>query len=600
MYVKSSFKLSVLVAAALLPALCGCNKNSGAEPAKTVEKQKQKVGPAKSDGKAPPPPHIALQLLPADALGYIRIAHVARVRNEFIRPTHVKDAAKIQRQVNGLIQQFVLSFGQKGGSLGIKGETLLQLFFELETIHLGAWTTDRASSPADANLIAVLEFATRSGVDALLKDVKPKLSTRNIAGADVQLLPVSGTTKTALYRPDPKTLVLGTEQSVEAALRRCRTDGQKSLADSPRFQQVRRDWSTGGELFAYLNLQAARTAMPKLPFPTVAHLGASLRLDGGLAMRAYADETKPFPKFLVRTPREKKFLSRIPADAVFLVSAVTGGAQARTNFFEWVTQELGRNDNAAKSLLPQSWRQFAENVVFRSAKERRRPDRKETIEAQAFAFIEDLWLAVLPVKSESAFFIAPYKAGRFGAAFLFDVDDREEMRKLAERLFEMGNRAKLPWKETVHDGLTIRYVDFAEVAKAAGRTIPPEIAKRFDLQVGYAEGKELFFVGTFEAIKFAHKPAGKTIDRELTYDNVDSQNAIMLSLRPGRVLHRTFGVPQVDSVLKRLAAQIPEDSNYAVTLNFKPTQLTFRTNIPFVSLVAWLVTEWQGAPGNAR
>jgi hypothetical protein len=64
-------------------------------------------------------------------------------------------------------------------------------------------------------------------------------------------------------------------------------------------------------------------------------------------------------------------------------------------------------------------------------------------------------------------------------------------------------------------------------------------------------------------------------------------------------LHRTFGVPQVDSVLRRLAAQIPKESNYAVTLNFEPAQLTFRTNIPFVSLIAWLVAEWQGQGSSA-
>jgi hypothetical protein len=42
----------------------------------------------------------------------------------------------------------------------------------------------------------------------------------------------------------------------------------------------------------------------------------------------------------------------------------------------------------------------------------------------------------------------------------------------------------------------------------------------------------------------------------------------------------------------------PRDSHYAVTLNFEPTQLTFRTNIPFVSLIAWLVSEWQGNPAR--
>ncbi|MFQ5732822.1 MAG: hypothetical protein ACE5KM_12820, partial [Planctomycetaceae bacterium] len=172
--------------------------------------------------------------------------------------------------------------------------------------------------------------------------------------------------------------------------------------------------------------------------------------------------------------------------------------------------------------------------------------------------------------------------------------DKEQVRRLTRQVFETGDRAKLPWKETVHEGLKIRYVDFAEVASNAGTPVPEDVAKQAQLQVGYAEGDELFFVGTLEAIKFAHKPTGKTLDKELAYDNVDAKNAILLSLRPGRVLHRTFGVPQVDRLLKAFASQIPKDSNYAVTLNFAPRQLTLKTNIPFVSLFVWLAMEVQG------
>jgi hypothetical protein len=623
MRLNASLTLSVFIAIGLFSALCGCGRNSGAETGKTVEPAEKANGPGDSGASSPAAAGLALKLLPKNALGYIRITDLARVRNEFIRPTHVKDAERIRRQVNRLLQQAVLSFGRQGSSLGVKGETLLQLFFELDGVQLGAWYAEPAKANSNllhvdeaasfvksgenrqpltkrkeagsflygnAELIAVLEFSRRSGLDSLLKELQPKLTGKTVAGVAVHLLAQPGRPTIALCRPAPKTIVVGTARSVESALRRSRTGGE-SLADSPRFQQASRDWGTGGELFAYLDLQSARTTIPELPFATVTHVAASLRLDGGLSLRAYADESKPFPKFLVRTSREKKFLSRIPADAVFLISAVTDGSrQTRTNFFEWAMQELGRDDKPARSLLPQSWRRFAEAYTTDPTK----------VEGQAFAFIEDLWRAVLPVKSESAFFIAPDKTGRYGAAFLFDISDREQMRQLAERLFEMGNRAKLPWKETTDKGLTIRYVDFAEIAKAAGRSIPPEVAKRFELQVGYAQGRDLFLVGTLNAIKFAHQPAGKTIDGELTYDNVDANNAIMLSLRPGRILHRTFGVPQVDSVLQRLAAQIPKDSNYAVTLNFEPTQLTFRTNIPFVSLIAWLVTEWQGHGKSAK
>ncbi len=588
MRVTTLWTVGTLLVICTLGAIGGCNKNSATEPVKSPDSSATKTGsgPAKST-KQPFEP-LALKLLPHDALGYIRITDMARVRNEFIRPTHVKDAARIRWQVKHLIEQAFLSFGRKGSSLGVKGETLLQLLFELEAVHVGTWNAEPADGKTgllDGNAIAVLEFSSPAGLDALFKQLKPKLKDKAVSGVEVQLLTVAGGPTTALYRPKPKTVVLGTDRSLEAALRRSRTKGSKSLADSLRFQQAYRDWGTGGELFAYVNLQAARMAVPGLRFNTVTHLGASLRLEGGFSLRAYADKSKPFPKFLVRTSREKRFLSRIPADAVFLMSAVTDGSrQTRTNFVEWVMQELGRDDKSAKSLLPQSWRRFAESYTADPKK----------IEGQAITFVEDLWLAVLPVKSESAFFIAPNKAGRFGAAFLFDIEDHEQVKRLAGQLFEMGNRAKLPWKETTHAGLTFRYVDFAEVAKAAGRAIPPEIAKRFDLRVGYAIGRQLFYVGTLDAIEFAHRPAGKTIDRQLRYDNVDAKNAIMLSLRPGRILHRTFGVPQVDSVLKRLAAQIPKDTNYAVTLNFEPTQLTFKTNIPFVSLIAWLVTEWQG------
>jgi len=615
MRVNSSLSISVFTAIGLFAALSGCGRNSGAEPAKSVEPAKEAKGPGKSGATSPASTELALKLLPKDALGYIRVSDLARVRKEFIQPTHVKDADRIRRQVNRLLQQAVVSFGQQGSSLGVKGETLLQLFFELDGVHLGAWyremkTPGVSKTPGvlDSDLIAVLEFSRRSGLDLLLKELKPKLTGKTVAGAELHLLAQPGRPTIALYRPAPKTIVVGTAQSVESALRRSAKPGGESLADSPRFQQASRDWGTGGELFAYLDVQSVRAAMPELPFATVTHLAASLRLEGGLSVRAYADESRPFPKFLVRTSREKKFLSRIPADAVFLMSAVTDGSrQTPTNFFDWVMQELGRNATAKSakgsffgltSVLRNS--PLGRKVDLSSfADERPSVERRATIEGQAFAFVEDLWRAVLPVKSESAFFIAPDKAGRYGAAFLFDIEDREQMRQLAERLFEMGNRAKLPWKETTHAGLTIRYVDFAEIAKAAGRTIPPEVAQRFELQVGYAQGRDLFLVGTLNAIKFAHQPAGKTLEGELTYDNVDAKNAIMFSLRPGRVLHRTFGVPQVDSVLRRLAAQIPKESNYAVTLNFEPAQLTFRTNIPFVSLIAWLVAEWQGQGSSA-
>jgi len=569
----------------------GCNGKPGE---KTDADNAEKTGKTPTSAKTEKTVPLAHRLLPANTLGYVRLNDIQRVRVEFIHRKHVKDADRIREQVNGLIQAAIQAWGRNGNALGINTQTLLQLIVELDVVHFGVSPakSPAANSAGSPEPLVVLEFTERSGLDALLSDLKPKLSTSHIAGTPVKFVEMPQGPKAAFYLPDPRTIVLGTETLLGNALRRLQDADGKSLADSSRFQQTLRDWGEQGELFTYANLGVIREMLRQNAFPTVSHVAASLRIDGGLSLRAYAAGKERFPKFLVRTPREKKFLRRIPADAVFLLSAGTeSGKQTRRNFVEWINEQIAGGKRNGTTMLPQSWRDFA--AAYSADSER--------IESEAFVIIQDLWLAVLPVKSESALFIAPDSTGRWGAAFLFDIEDKQQVEQLTKRVFQAGQRAELPWKQTTHEGLTIHYIDFAEVAKDAGKPVPPEVAQRAQLQVGYAENDELFFVGTLDAIKFAHQPTGKTLDSVLTYNNVDAQNAIMLSLQPGRILHRTFGVPQVDEVLKRLATQIPKETNYAVTLNFEPRQLTFRTNIPFPSLIAWMITEWQGTgPAGLR
>jgi hypothetical protein len=202
---------------------------------------------------------------------------------------------------------------------------------------------------------------------------------------------------------------------------------------------------------------------------------------------------------------------------------------------------------------------------------------------------QDLWVAVLPVKTELVFGLAPDPTGRWGVLLAFDIEDRGQAEKLRQHIFEAGKRNELPWEETVHEGLTIRYLDLEKMLRKGGAAVlPPEVLQQVQLKVGYAQGDELFLAGSVEAIKFAHRPTGPVLADVVKREGVDAANAFQLTLQPGRLLHGPTKVPPLEDLRKLLVRQVPKDASWSVTLTLEEERATLRSNVPFAALAAWV------------
>lgn len=541
------------------------------------------AGKAEKSAKEVDAPEFYGHLLPRESVGYVRITNVKKVIAGFVDPKHLRHAEAIRtRAFNVLMRKMQELVGPKN-PLGISTGAMLEFVGNLKSIHIG-FLPNKAAGEAP-RLVFFIDTIGRAGLEKVHADLKPKPVTKSIGKDTLHVIDVAEGSNRGFAYLSPTSVIFADVDLLEATLKRKQESNKSTLADDSGFKQATKDLADTREVFGFLKADAVRpTELSNPPFAMVSHVACSLGIDGGLTLRAYAKNGASFPKFLVRTPREKKFLSRIPADAAFLLSrGVAGEAGTQRNFVEWLLAELGQKEQG-KSVVAEQWRKLAKAYS----------DDPERVENEVFSIVEEIWLAAGPMKSESAMFVAPDAKGRWGAGFLFDVADEKRVQALTKKVFAAGKRAKLPWKQLDHHGLTIHYIDFTDVAKSKGSPVPPEVLKHAQLRVGYAAGKEIFYAGTLEAIKFAHKPTGKTLDKVIDFANVDEKNAIMISLLPGRILHRTFGVPKVDNVLTRLAAQIPKNSNYTLTLNFAPQELTFRTNIPFISLGAWAAVEFFG------
>lgn len=564
----------MLLPVSALIALAGCGKSAQT----SQPEENQKTGEQKATEKQP---QSYAKLLPADAIGYVRITNFKGIIDGFVDPDHLKGADAIRKRAYRLILEKLSSLTGPNDSLKIQPRSLFSFIGDLKAIHVGVIPAETPEGMPET--VVFLEMLGRAGLELVHADLKAKLVTKKNVET-VHVLDEPANAKVAFAYLSPTSVVVGNEAVIAKTLTR-RKSGGKSLADNTWFQQAKKDHTPDRELFAYVSVDRLRKTWDSGDgFAMASHLGCSLGIKTGLTVRAYARTGASFPRFLVRTPREKAFLSRIPSEAAFLLSrGVAGEAGTQRNFVEWLLAELGQKEQG-RSIIAGQWRKLAKAYS----------DDPKRVENEVFAIVEEIWLAAGPMKSESAMFIAPDANGRWGAGFLFDVADEKRVEALTKKVFAAGQRAKLPWKKLDHHGLTIHYIDFTDVAKSKGSPVPPEVLEHAQLRIGYAAGKDIFYAGTVEAIQFAHKPTGKTLDKVIDFTNVDEKNAIMISLLPGRVLHRTFGVPKVDNMLTRLAAQIPKDSNYTLTLNFAPRQLTFRTNIPFISLGAWAAVEFFG------
>ncbi|MFQ5735109.1 MAG: hypothetical protein ACE5KM_24510, partial [Planctomycetaceae bacterium] len=389
----------------LLTVFAGCSNADTKTPirrksAKTGPSGKSNPGGNSSFAKSVVPQGFA-RLIPADAVLYYRIRDVKKVVAQLIQPQHVKDAAKIKAQVNRLVAELMLK-----QDLGLQPGSLFAIF-DIDAVHFGMTMPPSDGDSTAMEFVAVIHTEKPGAFDGVIRDVGRASHRKSVRKREVLPWRVPNVLPMAVVKLDDTTIIVGSERLVKAAIARdAKHDGQ-SLADTPAFQQAWRDWKDDGELFAFADLARLRQgAKRRIPFETVSHLAASLRIDGGVSMRAYAANGKRFPEFHVRTPRERRFLSRIPAEAVFILGTGTGGGSQRRNFIRWVMRELGDEEQALLSLLPERWRKLA-------ADDQATPDR---LENEAFVIIKDLWKAALPIKSESAFFIAPDKSGRWGTA----------------------------------------------------------------------------------------------------------------------------------------------------------------------------------------
>jgi hypothetical protein len=197
----------------------------------------------------------------------------------------------------------------------------------------------------------------------------------------------------------------------------------------------------------------------------------------------------------------------------------------------------------------------------------------------------------LPVKTEMELFAAPDEKGRWGAALFFDIEDKRQVEDLKDHIFEAGNRRKLPWKVTKHKDVTIHYLDLEELARKQGKELPPLLAGSVQTQIGYAQSDTLFLAGSVEAIKFVLDPKGPTFADAVPYDRVDRENAVLMTLRPGVLVHGATYFGRLEGLKKMLADRIPRDTSLSVTSAFDETQATFRSNIPWATYATWIALE---------
>lgn len=565
----------------------GCEESSKTPALKTAKTAKTGSAPTVAQPKTPARKVDVdfPRMLPADTFVYLRINDVQRAKDEFINPRHVRDAKSAQTAWLSLFNE-LLKAARKTDN--VPGLAILRLVMAVRNVHVGAFPSGNPKQEIPA-IVGFLRVSDPGALDALQKELKGKLKSATIGNRQVQV--IEGTFTVGFFRPTPATAVLGTLSAIRGMLERAAVAPGKSLADSARFQQALAEFGSQGELFTFVDAEKLRATGFEVPVPNVSHLAASMGVNGGFALRAYAASGKTLPEELVRTSRRKKLLNRLPRDtALLLSSGFDADRGRRREFARWLTRLVKTDDILRASVVPQGVRELAKSFFAR-------PD---GVENGAAGLLKDLWFGIGPVNSETAIFVAPNSRGKWGAAALFDVAEADAVAEFKTKLRELGRRAKLKWKRETVDGLTIHSLDVSRmIAPPASEPVPAQVRQLLQLRLGYAETEHLFAAGSVDLIRHVLTKQESSLAQEFSYEHLDAANAMMFSIQPGRILNRKFGFTPVDDVLRKLATQIPIDSNYTFTLSLEKRHATLRSNIPFTSLIGWLVLEWQGK-GPAR
>ncbi|GAB4135926.1 MAG: hypothetical protein Tsb009_02700 [Planctomycetaceae bacterium] len=560
--------------------VCGCGKSTSmtSVPPKTpqskpVAKTKSPVS-TNSDDLA--------KLFPDDTVAYFLLRDVQKAKREFIQPRYVKDAVAAKKAWTAIINETFKAIRQPGNSYNVSGLTILRFLSEIQSLHVGLFEMPQAGRIPQG--IAIVTLSSETGFKTLKTQLGKRLVPKTVGGKQLQI--VKGALRIGFHEWSQKTIILGTEESLSKFVDWNENPQRKSLADEKLFLEARQYVGATGELFAYLDYRRfveEELAKPHLQFSSLA---GSLSVDGGFTFHVRTSPAHPLPPFLLRKPRKKSLLKRIPAKTALLISTSYDSPYSqRKEFATWLTAQLSGESNSAFQLIPTGWKDLAQ--TFAHSKNR---SLNEVVQ-----LLNDLWFGIPPVKSEVALFAAPLSGGRWGAAVICDITKSEDAAPIIRRLREIAQHSRLTWQtETIRD-VKIQYVDLQQVIrKFSSQDNDGPLKTLIQPKIGYAVHKGLLLIGSIDLLKYCVQPSGKTIEDQLAYDHLDKKNGVLFLIRPGNILNRKFGFAPVDDILKKLAAQIPVDSNYAVTLNSEARGITVRSNIPFTSLAGWLVLEWMG------
>jgi hypothetical protein len=542
--------------------------------------------------------------LPAETIAYFRLRDAGTLAQRAVQPGLITDAQPVQQQLTQAYAGLLVAVGQQN-PFGLAPEVVKEVADNLNSVHVAVIAADNHIQEPTV----FLEMANPAIAGKVRKKLAERAAEKDLQGVKVlDLTTLPGSPARTLHVLDETVLVVGPDAALAKVIAARSGRQQGSLAATAAFRKVEADLGRTGDLFGYFSVAELRAAMLReidagpsprvspaeeqefsrqqsqrrreeienLPFKTIGHVGVAAGVDGSLTVRAYTAPGKKLPDFLVRRPAEKALFRHIPADAVLAYGLTyEGGKHTRKSFVEWLKEET--KANGTPLVPPQMARVLTQEF--------------DRLEADVVVIAQDLWAAILPVKTELAFAVAPDATGRCGGLMVFDIEDRAQADKLRQQIFEAGKRHELPWKETTHEGLTIRYLDLEEMLRKDGATPPRELLDQVQLKVGFAQTDKLFLVGTVEAIKFAHRPTGPVLADTIRRDHIDPANALHLTLQPGRFLHGPTRIPAPEKLLALCRRHIPKDASWSITVSLEEEQATLRSNIPLVALAAWIGTD---------
>jgi hypothetical protein len=547
-------------------------------------------------------------VLPGDTIAYVRLSGVEKLKDRLILPEYLNNAEDLRKQLDAIYAAVLENSGELN-PFGLPTASCKKYIAAVKSVHLAVLPP----TGPDEESVWLVEMADGETAQGFINEMGDKLKEKRLERSkvyevDIPSLKGRGDRDEVFRRieeqiekgkpPQPKkqsgllltvleesVLVYGPETALQRILKTTADGKSASLGHSKPFRTAEHDWGAEGELFFFVSFDSLR-ALTKpgadkggegKPFAEFGSLAGSAGTNGSLNVRIYAAEHRKFPEFMVRRPVKKQFLTRIPADSVLVAAwSYDGSKNARKSLSGWLKEEIKKGDGEGVFSDPVS-KLIANNL--------------DQLEEEVVVMVNDLWVAILPVKTEMELFAAPDDKGRWGTAVFFDIEDKRQIEELKDHVFEAGNRAKLPWKVMTHKGVTIHYVDLEELGKKRGKELPAPLAAAIQTKVGYAQSDTLFVAGTVEAIKFVLDPQGPTLADVMKYDRIDKENAMQMTLQPGRLVHSTTKLGPLEGLKTMLADRIPKDSNLSLTVTFEETQATLKSNIPFATIATWIALE---------